>query len=276
MPRILLYADEYNGRVGIAEPYIRFLEQFGDVILVMANNDIEFWLQHGDILAMPGGADVNPLRYGEAPRASGRPNAHYEFLDATLLDRWIQTQKPIIGICRGMQSLNVALGGTLHQDIRGHVGDAEKRGKADFDLYSDIEGYEIYETNSFHHQGIRDLAPHMEMIAWGPIFRNCPSIRGNKKPIMSHLYEMHKKDKTSPGILRKIPEFKNGMIHRIDGETQYGRYYVVPEIIKHATLPYIGFQYHPEEMNCELAIKLINEHILRKEENEEEIEQHTA
>ena len=119
LPKILLYSDSYGGRVGISEPYVNFFSQFGEVILVGPGNDLPFFIHHGDILAMPGGADIDSWRYHESPRTVGRLNAHYEFLDEFLLMPWIKTGKPIIGICRGMQSLNVALGGSLHQDVYG-------------------------------------------------------------------------------------------------------------------------------------------------------------
>jgi len=247
MKKILLYADSYGGRVGIAEPYVDFLSQFGEVILVTPSNDLPFFIAHADVLAMPGGADVDPIRYGEKPHPrTGRANVHFEYLDTHLLMPWLATGKPIIGICRGMQSLNVACGGSLYQDVIGHVG-GERRDDTGEDLFTDIAGYELYLTNSYHHQAVKKLAPDFEIIGWSPVFHRCPSLNGHKdlRPFARHHYEKDRKT----GRVSMIKKENGGV----------ATYYSFPEIIRHREKPYIGFQYHPEEFNCRLAIMLIEQ-----------------
>lgn len=245
--RILLYSDSYGGRVGISESYVEFLSQFGEVILVSADNDLAFFASEiGDVLAMPGGADIDPARYGEPPSSSyGRTNPHFEYLDEFLLQNlWIPSGKPIVGICRGMQSLNVALGGSLHQHIYGHQG-GEDRSSTPFKMYTDIEGYEIYATNSYHHQACQRIAANVEVIGWSPAYKHCPTLK-KKETLFKHSYE---KKKNGDLKIRMSPL-------RPQEEEMF---YSIPEIIRHRTLPYIGFQYHPEEFNCPLAVELINE-----------------
>jgi len=249
--KILLYADSYGGRVGTSEAYVQFLSQFGEVILVSADNDLDFFIDKvGDVLAMPGGADIDPMRYGETPASSyGRTNPHYEYLDEFLLLPWIKTGKPIIGICRGMQSLNVALGGTLHQHIHGHIG-GDDRSKQEFELFTDIEGYQYYETNSYHHQAVKDVAENMVVIGWSFAYKHCPSIK-SRKTLIRHYYEVKKDTKGKKRVSKAI----DYMTTNHDPEMMY----MLPEIIRHQTLPYIGIQYHPEEYNCPLAVMLIND-----------------
>lgn len=246
--KILLYADCYGGRIGINNSYVSFFEQFGEVILVHAQNDVDFFIQHADVLALPGGADVDPARYHESPGANmdARVNPQYEWLDLNLLARWIPTKKPIIGICRGLQTLNVSLGGSLHQHIVGHVGD-EKRDSLDFYLFSEIPGYNIYETNSYHHQGIKKLADGFDVLAWSTLSKNCPSLKQSQ--FFRHIYE-----KTKSGIKKVTTTIGVG----VNAKEVVVRYHALPEIIQHRELPYLAFQYHPEEFNCELAIMLIN------------------
>lgn len=242
--KILLYADSFQGRIGISEPYVDFLSQFGEIILVGPTNDLDLFVQLGDVLAMPGGADIDPSRYEEVPWfAMNRTNPHYEFLDRFLLTKWLATGKPIIGICRGMQSLNVALGGSLFQHIINHVGD-EERTKCDQELFTDIEGFEYYEVNSYHHQAVKKLGEGLKVIGWASVYRNCPSLREVEHLLLRHSYEYNKKT----GDVSKVKKNNKDLLYRC-----------IPEIIQHESKPYIGFQYHPEEFNCQLAVKLISE-----------------
>ena len=246
MKKILLYTDSYGGRVGINDAYVNFAYQFGEVILVNAGNDLDFFVEHGDVLLLPGGADVDPHRYGERPHfTTGRSNPHYEYLDLHLLPKWIETGKPIIGICRGMQTLNVALGGSLYQDINGHVGNNDRRGDTPFELTTIIEGFEMHSTNSFHHQAVKELGQGLEVIGWAPAVDKCPSLYKHNKvrPIGRPNWELEEERKNGVKSYKRVSK----------------NYYSHIEIIRHTTLPYIAFQYHPEEFNCPLAIQLISE-----------------
>lgn len=71
-----------------------------------------------DGLLLPGGADVNPNLYGQAPtEMCGKPNTLRDTAEMKMLEAFLPTQKPVLCICRGVQLLNVFCGGTLHQDI---------------------------------------------------------------------------------------------------------------------------------------------------------------
>lgn len=131
---------------------------------------------------LPGGPDVEPRRYGEVPREGCRVDSLPVLDEAELaLARWaVADGKPLLGICRGVQVLNVALGGTLWQDLRvqlpEHAVDHDRR-----ELPRDTVSHRLdvlagtrlaritaaptLEANSLHHQGLRELAPALQACA---------------------------------------------------------------------------------------------------------------
>ncbi|MBW8904135.1 MAG: type 1 glutamine amidotransferase [Betaproteobacteria bacterium] len=125
-----------------------------------------------DGLVLQGGADISPLAYGEEPLKpewAGDPlRDRYEI---ELVRAFTAVAKPVLGICRGAQLINVALGGSLHQDIAAHRSD-------EYDLHAHEVRLEpgsglarLYgETGprsvvSIHHQAIKRLAPDLEVEA---------------------------------------------------------------------------------------------------------------
>jgi len=120
-----------------------------------------------DGVLFAGGIDVNPARYGEEITGEGvevsDSRDSFELEMAKLLK---DTDIPVLGICRGVQALNVAFGGTLHQDIKGHRQEEPgrempftatlKEGTLLRELLGDAETTTI---NSFHHQAVKDVAP---------------------------------------------------------------------------------------------------------------------
>lgn len=134
-----------------------------------------------DALIFSGGQDVHPHHYNEEPS---------HFLEAVCYERdlyemaalrfAIQQKMAIFGICRGLQLMNVAFGGTLYQDIakqipEGSLAHSQKARKDEIthavDLADESWLQRIFKkktlmTNSFHHQAIKDLAPEFRAIAW--------------------------------------------------------------------------------------------------------------
>lgn len=70
-----------------------------------------------DGLLLPGGGDIDPARYGQSPAGSETPDPQRDEAELSLVADFLSWGKPLLGICRGVQMLNVALGGTLIQDI---------------------------------------------------------------------------------------------------------------------------------------------------------------
>lgn len=132
-----------------------------------------------DALLLPGGPDVHPNRYGESP-IPGFAVRTAPALDAAefSLLRWaLDERRPVLAICRGLQLLNVALGGTLWQDVAlqgaGMGGHDSPDGVAGSHAVEVVPGTLLHSVlarermqwNSLHHQGVHDLAPGLAVSA---------------------------------------------------------------------------------------------------------------
>lgn len=133
-----------------------------------------------DGLLLQGGADVAPSSYGEeAMRLEWGGDAVRDAYEIELIKRCLERGKPILGACRGIQILNVALGGTLYQDISTQVdGSLVHR---DWEIYDQnvhevvlrpgnwltdlYPAQPIVRVNTVHHQAIKDVAPGLEVCA---------------------------------------------------------------------------------------------------------------
>jgi putative glutamine amidotransferase len=136
-----------------------------------------------DGLILPGGADIEPARYGESeihPTVYGVNPARDRF-EIALTRAVVARDLPLLAICRGLQVLNVALGGTLYQDVpTQHPGQREHgQGLAATEPWHEIRlapgsclalAYddERVAANSFHHQAVRQLAPDLRAVGWAP------------------------------------------------------------------------------------------------------------
>jgi putative glutamine amidotransferase len=151
-----------------------------DGMLAASDMSLAAYAEHLDGLVLQGGSDLAPETYGERPLApewSGdRVRDRYEM---DLFNAFVAAGKPVIGICRGCQLINVALGGTLYQDIATQVPQAiEHRDPSKYDLqlhrmrllpgtrlaqlYPRVEQATI---NSIHHQAIKQLGRDLEVEA---------------------------------------------------------------------------------------------------------------
>lgn len=133
-------------------------------------------------LLLAGGEDIDPKEYGETKRLQCRAvSPERDSVELALTRRCLADRKPLLGICRGLQVLNVALGGTLYQDIAADYSTAIKH---DSDRWRDLSHpisiepksrlaslfgtSEAVSVNSLHHQAIRDLAPGLTISARSP------------------------------------------------------------------------------------------------------------
>ena len=86
--------------------------------LIRSNIRLRDYAEYLDGLLLQGGADVNPKTYGEEPlRPEWKGDAVRDAYELELLHEFMEAGKPVLGICRGMQLINVALGGSLYQDL---------------------------------------------------------------------------------------------------------------------------------------------------------------
>ncbi len=135
-----------------------------------------------DALMIPGGDDVDPGRYGENPIVQcGDIDPHWDELDLWAAGFALERNMPILAICRGCQVLNVALGGTLIQDIPSQIKDPIKHAQkaprwyATHDimvqsasLLGGIWQNDPKRVNSYHHQAIAKVGQSLRIVASAP------------------------------------------------------------------------------------------------------------
>jgi putative glutamine amidotransferase len=140
-----------------------------------------------DGIFLTGGMDMTPNAYGEARHERcGRTDSARDAVEMELI-RWAKADgKPVLGVCRGIQVINVALGGTLYQDLEAQYAGAIKhdyfppaggytRSSLVHDVYvapnsrlADLLGVLELPVNSMHHQGIKTLAPGLQPTVTAP------------------------------------------------------------------------------------------------------------
>ena len=151
--------------------------------------DLRPWMARADGLLLTGGADLQPALYGEArlPEADlDPPAADRDQLEWDLLSLARQHRVPVFGICRGHQTLNVFLGGALHQDVELATGKTGHDCFADDGWALDHLAHEVVPAkthhplaawlarflrplvNSRHHQAVRRLGTGLELVATAP------------------------------------------------------------------------------------------------------------
>lgn len=134
--------------------------------------DIEAVAQRLDGVLLTGGTDIDPARYGADPDPELLGiETERDDLELQLLETALNRDIPVLGICRGIQLVNVHLGGTLNQHIPEH---------ARFDVSADTEVHEVTmapdsvlgdiygerrQVNSLHHQTVADVAPGLTVTA---------------------------------------------------------------------------------------------------------------
>lgn len=128
--------------------------------------------QQIDGLYLTGGNDIDPTYFGEEPHPNlGSVNPERDRFEIAFIKKILQRKKPILGVCRGCQVLNVAMGGTMYQDIYAQMNGEllQHQQNAPFDhashfvnvakgsLLEEIVGTEQIMVNSRHHQANRNV-----------------------------------------------------------------------------------------------------------------------
>ena len=130
-----------------------------------------------DGLLLSGGEDVNPAFYGQtATEKCGKIVPARDHAEMKMLEAFLPTGKPILGICRGEQLMNVFFGGTLHQDIADVAtschDDYPRKNRGNHEVsvtrgtkLAEIMGQETFLANSLHHQAVDKVAPALILAA---------------------------------------------------------------------------------------------------------------
>ena len=163
--------------------YMKMLERCGAVPLMLSLTTDESLLAAAfelcDGILLTGGQDVSPSLYGQSPLPlCGEVCGERDEMDRRLLISAIGADKPVLGICRGLQLMNAALGGTLYQDLPAEYGTAAEhcmkppydRGVHSVRLMDDtplhdLLGVDEIAVNSYHHQAVKDPASCLKTMA---------------------------------------------------------------------------------------------------------------
>ena len=139
-------------------------------------------IQQAGGVPVAGGGDIDPALFGEAPSPTLYDVAPIRDTFETAAARWaLEREVPLLCICRGLQVLNVALGGSLHQDVATEPGtqlEHSQKGPRDEPTHkvtvtpgsrlAEVLGADEVEVNSMHHQGIKTLGRGLTASAWAP------------------------------------------------------------------------------------------------------------
>ena len=134
--------------------------------------------QEYDGLLLPGGDDVDPARFGQEINGSLGISPELDALQFEVLDRFVKAGKPVLGICKGIQLINVAFGGTLIQDLSGESlsihawdeGDKIHITKAAHGTFPAQLYGSFPRVNSAHHQAVGVFGEGLRAAQYGPDF----------------------------------------------------------------------------------------------------------
>lgn len=167
----------------VCNEYINAVEKSGGVPIMIPTNtnkeNIRRQIEAVDGIIISGGGDINPVLFHEEPiEKSGNIHPDRDIFDLEAIKVAIELNKPILGICRGLQAINVALGGNIYQDlsmIKNHFIKHNQDTKAYLGThYVDIkENTRLYNilgnkalVNSYHHQSVKNLGKDLEAVAY--------------------------------------------------------------------------------------------------------------
>lgn len=183
-----------------------------------------------DGLVLQGGSDVAPETYGSLPlKPEWRGDAIRDQYEIALVKEFIAQKKPVLGVCRGLQLINVAFGGTLYQDIETEVPNTLVH--RDWNIYDsnihDIEikkgsilskihnGINTAKVNSVHHQAIKDLAKPMIVESISIPDGLIEAMRYNGEPFVYGI-QWHPEFHSDPSLLSNEPILKEFLRHAQD------------------------------------------------------------
>ena len=174
--------DEEKQSLWMLPGYLNGLRQAGCLPMILPltkePKEIDQMLTMVDGILLTGGQDVSPELYGETPAGTGEICEMRDAMEGQLLKKAMVLEKSVLGICRGIQFINAALGGSLYQDIpREHPSAVEHHQSPPYDKPShevtlmqggplrSLLGQEKLCVNSYHHQAIKRLADGLEVMA---------------------------------------------------------------------------------------------------------------
>ena len=184
MPIIAILGPVDDERsVNLLATYSSAIERSGGLPVIIPYTEDEKslseYIKVCDGFLFSGGCDIEPARFGEETKDTcGNIQKNRDSLEFSVFKKAFEAKKPIVGICRGIQVINVALGGTLYQDIPSELpSEIPHRQSGPKNLPShevkilsdtplmELIGKERMTANSFHHQAIKALGEGLEVMA---------------------------------------------------------------------------------------------------------------
>jgi len=173
---ITCHMDYSAGKFILAHYYVKVIERCAGIpfILPPASHDavIDKYSEMLDGLLLTGGVDVDPLLFGEQPAGTREITPERDTFEIKLVRKFMSLNKPILGICRGIQVLNIAAEGSIFQDIESQVPSVIKHMQEaprwhpthTIEIVPGTKLGKIYRVpkavvNTFHHQAVKDAAP---------------------------------------------------------------------------------------------------------------------
>ncbi len=182
-PKIAVTLRLSDTSVYLPRIYIKTVLEFGGIPFMFSEikdeEDVEHIVNSVAGVLIPGGGDVHPKFYGEEPGPHLRSVwVEKDVLELELVRRAVERKLPVLGICRGAQVINVALGGTLIQHLKGteiehHQGLPYEHVTHEIEIEEGsflhrLTGKTRIMVNSFHHQAVKDLGEGLRAVAWSP------------------------------------------------------------------------------------------------------------
>jgi putative glutamine amidotransferase len=164
----------------LSHSYMEAVQRAGGAAIMLPpdpNADPDQLLDVVDGLILAGGRDIDPATYGaERDETTDEPHTLRDAFEIALAKRAMERDIPLLGVCRGMQLMNVARGGTLVQDLPAHLGHRRTIGTFDGNdhpvrlapgsLAARAAGEEQHGTLSHHHQGIEQVGDGLAVSGW--------------------------------------------------------------------------------------------------------------
>ncbi len=184
-------STENNGKYHVSVPFFQSLERAGAIPVLLpmdpSDEDIREMAGSFDGFLFAGGCDVSPFEYGEETRqCCGEIQPARDRLEITLFREIMKQKKPCLAICRGIQVINVATGGTLYQDLTSEFNPENGTPKLQHSqnspeytptqhvsvrpgtLLHRITGETLLKVNSHHHQAVKELGKGFVISATSP------------------------------------------------------------------------------------------------------------
>ncbi|MCA1321001.1 gamma-glutamyl-gamma-aminobutyrate hydrolase family protein [Bacillus tianshenii] len=166
---------ELDYKHSLSNDYVQSIIQAGGIPVILpigVDSDVAQLVVKIDGLVLAGGGDIDPMLFGEEPHPNlGMISPGRDSFELAIIEKMLAANKPILAICRGIQILNIAIGGDMYQDIYSQKDEpllqhSQKATRSHLSHYvmatensllAEIAGHSKFKVNSYHHQAVRHV-----------------------------------------------------------------------------------------------------------------------